>query len=114
MKIGPKATQNHEKLTLESWEIQFLQKLAFAIAPLPNAWFSNPRHPDSDPKIIRKSNLEINMKKNMFFQSECTQKSLSMGPPNQPEIDKIQAWTSQCPFMSSLMSQDRPRIVPGQ
>ena len=34
----------------------------FAIPPLPNAWFSNPRHPDSNPKTIRKSNLEINVK----------------------------------------------------
>ena len=67
MKIDPKATQNHEKLTLEAWEIQFLQKLIFAIPSLPNAWFSDPRHPDSDPKIIRKSNLEINVKRIMFF-----------------------------------------------
>ena len=66
MKIGLKATQNHEKSTLESLEIQFLQKLIFAIPPLPNAWFSNPRHPDSDPKITRKSNLDINMKKSCF------------------------------------------------
>ena len=66
MKIGPKATKNHEKLTVESWEIQFVQKLIFAIPPLPNAWFSNPRHPDSNPKIIRKSNLEIDMKKLCF------------------------------------------------
>ena len=36
-----------------------------------------------------------------------------MGPLNQQKIHKIQAWTSQCPFLYSLMSQDRPRIVPG-
>ena len=63
MKTGPKVTQNHEKLILESWEIQFLQKLFFAIPPLPNAWFSNPRHPDSDPQITRKNNLEIVVKR---------------------------------------------------
>ena len=54
MKIVPKATQNHKKWTLEPWEFQFLWKLIFAIHPLPNVCFCNPRHPNSDPKIIRK------------------------------------------------------------
>ena len=58
MKIGPQATRNHEKLTLESWDIQFLQKLIFVILPLPNTCFSNPRHPNVHPKTNRKSNLE--------------------------------------------------------
>ena len=66
MKTGPKATQVHEEWTLESREIQFLRKLILAMCPLPNAWFSNPRHPDSYPKIIRKSNLEIRMKSALF------------------------------------------------
>ena len=66
MKIGPKATQNHENLTLESQEIQFLRKLIFAIPSMPNACFCNPGHPNSDPKIIRKSNLEIDMTKSCF------------------------------------------------
>ena len=42
MKIGPKATLNHEKSSLESEEIQFLRKLNFAIPPLPNACFPIP------------------------------------------------------------------------
>ena len=42
MKIGPKATQNHEKSTLESREIQFLRKLIFAIPPMQNACFPIP------------------------------------------------------------------------
>ena len=42
MKIGPKATQNHEKMTLESQEIQFLRKLIFAILSMPNACFDAP------------------------------------------------------------------------
>ena len=67
MKIGSKATQNHENLTLESQEIQFLRKLIFAIPSMPNACFCNPRHPNSDPKIIRKSNLEIHRKKLSFL-----------------------------------------------
>ena len=36
MKIGPRDTQNHEKWTLESYEIRFLRKWIFAIPPLPN------------------------------------------------------------------------------
>ena len=32
MEIGPHATQNHENLTLEPQEIQFLRKLIFAIS----------------------------------------------------------------------------------
>ena len=54
VKIGPKATQNHEKMTLESQEIQFLRKLIFAIPSMPNACFSNPRHQNLDPKTNRK------------------------------------------------------------
>ena len=50
MKIGPKATQNHEKSTLESREIQFLRKLFFATLPLPRARFCNPRHPNWSTK----------------------------------------------------------------
>ena len=34
-------------------------KAFFAILPLPNTWFFNPKHPDSDPKVIRKSNLKL-------------------------------------------------------
>ena len=112
MKIGPKATQNHEKITLESQEIQFLRKLIFAIPSMPNACFCNPGHPNSDPTTIRKSNLKIDMKKS-FFSSKRTQKALKIGPLNQQKIDKIQAWTSQGPSLCPPMSQDRPRIVPG-
>ena len=66
MKIGPKPTQNCEKSTLESQEIQFLRKLIFAILSMPNACFSNPGHPNSDPQIIRKSNLKIDLRKSCF------------------------------------------------
>ena len=55
MKIGPKATQNHEKSTLESQEIQFLRKLIFAIPSMPNACFSNPRHPKLNSKVTEKA-----------------------------------------------------------
>ena len=58
---------NHEKWILKSWEIQFLWKLIFAIPPLPNTYFCNPRHPNSNPKIIRKSNLEMDMRDSPFL-----------------------------------------------
>ena len=67
MKIGPKATQNHKKSTLDSLEIQFLRKLICALPPLPNACFYNPRHPNLDPEIIRKNNLEIYIYEKIFL-----------------------------------------------
>ena len=33
---------------------------------MPNAWFSDPGHPDSDPKDISKINLETSMDKSIF------------------------------------------------
>ena len=80
MKIGPKATQNHEKMTLESQEIQFLRKLIFAIPSMPNACFCKPRHPHLDPKTNRKSKLEIDMKKTVSFVQKY-QKSSQNGSP---------------------------------
>jgi hypothetical protein len=112
MKIGPKATQNHENLTLESQEIQLLRKLIFSIPSMPNACFCNPGHPNSDPKIIRKSNLEIDMNKSCFLVKNI-KKTLKIVPLNQQKIDRIQAWTSQGPSLCPPMSQDRPRIVLG-
>ena len=80
MKIGPKATQNHENSSLESQEIQFLRKLIFAIPSMPNTCFSNPRHPNLDPKTNRNSNLEIDMKKTVSFVQKY-QKSSHNGYP---------------------------------
>ena len=80
MKIGPKATQNHEKMTLESQEIQFLRKLIFAIPSMPNACFCKPGHPNLDPKTNRKSNLEIDMKKTVSFVQKY-QKNSQNGSP---------------------------------
>ena len=75
MKIGTKATQNHEKMTLESQEIQFLRKLIFAIPSMPNACFCNPGHPDSGPKIIQIIDLEASMKKDTYFGPRCPKSS---------------------------------------
>ena len=84
MKIGPKATQNCEKSTLESQEIQFLRKLIFAILSMPNACFSNPRRPNLDPKTNRKSNLEKDMQKTVSFVQKC-EKNSQNGSPKLPK-----------------------------
>ena len=55
MKSGPKATQNHEKSTLESQEIQFMRKLIFAIPSMQNACFSNPIHSNLYSKATEKA-----------------------------------------------------------
>ena len=86
MKIDPKATQNHEKSTLESQEIQFLRKLIFAIPSMPNACFSNPRHPNLNPKTDRKNNLEIDLKKTTFL----VQKYLKSSQNGSPKSTKNQ------------------------
>ena len=112
MKSGPKATQNHEKSTLESQEIQFLRKLIFAISSMPNACFSNPGHPNLDSKATEKATWK-NMKNNFFFDSKIPQKAFRMGPQNHQKINKIQAWTTRGPSLCPPMSQDRPRIVSG-
>ena len=66
MKISSEATQIYEKGSHKSKEIQFLRKLIFAIPPLSKACFSNPKHPDSDPKINRKRNMGTSMNKHTF------------------------------------------------
>ena len=116
MKIGPKATQNHEKMTLESQEIQFLRKLIFAILSMPNACFSNPRHRNLDPKTNRKSNLEIDMKKSSFLVQKCPKSSQNGSPKSSknrqnPSLDLTGSFL--VPSNVPRSSQDRPSIVPG-
>ena len=68
-------------------------KVDFGNASLAKCLFLQSQTPKFKPKIIRKSNLEIDMKKNLCW-SKSTQKALKMGPLNQQQIDEIQAWTS--------------------
>ena len=63
-----------------SHEIQLLRNSIFAIPPLQN--ILNPRHPDSDSTITRKSNLEISMKNHVCW-SEGKQIAVKMDPLNQ-------------------------------
>ena len=87
----------------------FYESLTFAILPLPNAWFSNPRQPDSDPRISRKRNLEASITKYSLL-VQGTQKAFKMRSLNPLEIDKNQAWTSNCPLLCSPKFQDRLRV----
>ena len=82
MKLIPRRPTDHEKSTLESEEIQFRRKLIFAIPPLPNACFCNPRQPDLDPKTIRKKQPGNKREKYLFW-SKNTQQAFKTGPLNQ-------------------------------
>ena len=88
-----------------------------------NAWFPNPRHPDSDPEIIRKKKHENKHRTYTFFRSRSTRQTFKIGVPTSflillhygadpyihKKLIKIQAWNSTCPFLCSQC----PRIVPG-
>ena len=72
------------KLESEIMRIPTSVKAGFAIALMPNAWFSNPRHQDSNPKNVgkeKKGNLETSMNKYMFA-AQDTQKTFKMGSLN--------------------------------
>ena len=55
-------------------------KVNFSIPSVPNACFYNPGHPNSDPKIIRKSNLEIDMNKSCFLIKKYQKSSQNRSP----------------------------------
>ena len=55
-------------------------KIGFAILFMLNAWFSNPRHQNSDPKIIRKRNLETNITKHTLVDTRGPTKKSKWGP----------------------------------
>ena len=87
---------------------------------MPNACFSNPRHPNLDPKTNRKSNLEIDMKKIFFFGrrmpkklSEWVPKITKKPTKSKPGPHRVLPCALQCPRIVPAAPQDRPRIVPG-
>ena len=76
---------------------------------MPNTSFSNPRHPNLDPKTNRKSNLEIDMNKNSFFCPKV-QKKLSEWVP---KINKKSIKSKPGPHRALPCALQCPRIVPG-
>ena len=67
-KIGPKATQDHDKWTLESWEIQFLQKMFLQDFPCQTLGFSTPDTQIQTQKSSEKGSLEIYEQLGLFVQ----------------------------------------------
>ena len=84
---------------------------------MPNACFSNPRHPNLDPKRNRKSNLEIDMNKTVFLFYPKVLKKLSEWVPqineksikSKPGPHRALPCALQCPRIVPGSSQDRPR-----
>ena len=76
--------------------------------------FSNPRHQNLDPRIIRKSNLEIDMEK-LCFPVQKYSKSSQNGSPKStkklqnPSLDFTRSFLVPSNVLGS--SQDRPRIT---
>ena len=93
---------NHEKSNFcKSWFLQYLpsQMLGF---PTPATQIqthkSSEKHPGNRYEKI------------LFFGPNVSKNLFKWVPLNRQKINKIQAWTSQCPFLCSPMSQDRPRV----
>ena len=70
MKMRPKATQNHQRLTLKSTEFQLLCKVGFCNPLTPNACFYSPRSPDSDPQIVKKMTWKQARTKDSYFRKK--------------------------------------------
>ena len=78
--------------------------------PWQNVWFSNSRHPDSNPQTMRKRSLEINITTYTFVNPRGPTSFQNKVPKSAKKSRTIQAWTSKCPSLRSPMSQDRPRV----
>ena len=76
---------------------------------MPNACFSNPRHPNLDPKTNRKSNLEIDMKKTVSFCPKVPKKLSEWVP----KINKKSIKSKPGPHRALPCALQCPRIVPG-
>ena len=83
---------------------------------MPKPCFSNPRHPNLDPKTNRKSNLEIDMKKTVSFVQKYQKNSQNGSPKSTkrwikstPGPHRALPCALQCPRIVPGSSQDRPR-----
>ena len=103
IKLIPKIIRTHTTLTLGSTDCNMYEKLFFVIHPL---FFLYSRHSDSDPKIIRKSNLAKHERKQIRW-SKALKNLSKLGPEVHPETITIIAWTPKCRFFCCQMPQDR-------
>ena len=69
----------------ECWNYEKSEKLIFAVPPLANARFSNPRHPPPDPKSSEKATWK-QAKQIHSFWSKGTQKTFENGSLNPPNL----------------------------
>ena len=99
IKNGPSKQQNSN----------FCEKLVFATPLTPNACFWSPRHPESDPKINTKCDLETSITKTLSL-VQVSQKALKKGSRNPPKIDKN---PSLDPKVSFLLLPGAPGSAPG-
>ena len=83
-------------------------EVGFAIHIYQNVRFSNPRHPDSDPKIVRKSLLESTIKGIQKYSSNVPEKRSKWGPEIHHKSWQIAAWLQR----AISCGPRRPRIVP--
>ena len=83
---------------------------------MPNACFSNPRHPNLDPKTNRKSNLEIDMKRSSFLVQKCPKSSQNGSPKSSKNRQNPSLGLTESFLVPSNVpgsSQDRPSTAPG-
>ena len=85
------------------------------MTPIPNPCFSNPRHPNLDPKTNRKSNLEIDMKTNFVFDpkvpkklSEWVPKIIKKSIKSKPGPHRVLPCALHCPKIVAGSSQGPP------
>ena len=115
-KFVPKPRKIMTKWTLVLWEIQLLRKLILAKYLKPNGESSNPRHPNSNPRIIRKNSLEIHMKKLIFVAPKIPKKLSKLVPEinkkstkSKPVLQSVLSCTPQCPRIAPRSPQGAPR-----
>ena len=84
--------EHHDKFSTHVQELRDAPQVPFVHGfTMPtvakDAWFSDPRHLDSDPNIVRKRNLERNTTKIQFF-VQMIQHTFEMGTRNSPKTHK--------------------------
>ena len=110
MNMRPKATQNHNKLTLKSTEFQLLCKVGFCNPSHTKCLFLEPQTSRFRSPNRQKNDLETSMNKRQLFSSKVPKKLSKQGPEIDLKSIKTQAWTPRSPFLCSKVPLDRPKV----
>ena len=86
--------------------------MVFATLLTPNPCFWSPRRPDSDPKIVSKSDLETSMEKTQKF-VKGFRKAFKMRSQNPPKINKNQSLDPKTSFLVLPGAPGSSRVHPG-